>query len=140
MTAAEIETFIAEEFPQAHHGGKTHTIEEVRPLGAVVRMDYHERHLRPGGTLSGPSMMALADYAAYVAVLAQIGPVALAVTTNLSINFLRRPKPRPLIAECSVIKLGQRLAVTEVRLASEGERELVAHAVVTYALPPKSQR
>ena len=77
-------------------------------------MDYHERHLRPGGTVSGPAMMALADLALYVAMLAQIGPVALAVTTNLAFNFLRKPEPRGLVAECRLLKLGRRLAVGEV--------------------------
>jgi len=135
MTAGEVADFLDREFPQMNHGGKTFSIESVRPLGAVVRMDYHERHIRPGGTISGPSMMGLADYAMYVALLANIGPVALAVTSNLSINFLRKPGQRDMLADCSVIKLGSRLAVGEVRLTSEDSDDLVAHVMVTYAIP-----
>lgn len=137
MTAEEVEAFLAAEFPQMHHGGKTFSIESVRPLGATVRMDYHERHIRPGGTISGPSMMSLADYAMYVALIAQIGPIALAVTTNLSINFLRKPAQRDMLADCRIIKLGRRLAVGEVGVFSEGEEDLAAHAVLTYSIPDR---
>lgn len=118
-----------------HHGGRTYSIESVRSRGAVVRMVYDDRHVRPGGTISGPSMMGLADYAMYVALLANIGPVALAVTTNLSINFLRKPGKRDMLADCSIIKLGRRLAVGETALRSEGEAEMAAHAVLTYSIP-----
>ena len=90
-----------------------------------MRCDYHERHLRPGGTISGPTMMALADLALYVAILAQIGPVGLAVTTSLNYNFLRKPGPVALIAEARLLKLGKRLAVGEVGLFSQGETEMV---------------
>ena len=99
MTVAELESFLDREFPQIHHGGRSYHVEAVGPLTARVRMDYHERHIRPGGTLSGPSMMALADLALYLAILAHIGPVALAVTTNLSFNFLRKPEQKGLVAE-----------------------------------------
>lgn len=137
MTLQEVEAFLEEEFPQIHHGGRSYSIESVRAKGAVVRMAYHERHLRPGGTVSGPAMMALADYAMYVALLAQIGPVALAVTTNLSINFLRKPEQRDMLADCSILKLGRRLAVGEVALRSEGQDDLVAHVVTTYSIPER---
>lgn len=137
MTLQEVEAFLEEEFPQIHHGGRSYSIESVRAKGAVVRMAYHERHLRPGGTVSGPAMMALADYAMYVALLAQIGPVALAVTTNLSINFLRKPEQRDMLADCSILKLGRRLAVGEVALRSEGQDDLVAHVVTTYSIPDR---
>ncbi|MEJ8573738.1 PaaI family thioesterase [Microbaculum marinum] len=137
MNVTEVQEFLDTEFPQMNHGGKTFSIESVRPRGAVVRMQYHDRHIRPGGTISGPSMMALADYAMYVALLAGLGPVALAVTTNLSINFLRKPGPRDMLADCEVMKLGSRLAVGEVRLTSEGSDEIVAHVVCTYAIPPE---
>jgi uncharacterized protein (TIGR00369 family) len=135
MTVAELEEFLEREFPQIHHGGRTYRLESVGPLTARVRMDYHERHARPGGTVSGPSMMALADLALYVAVLAQIGPVALAVTTNLAFNFLRKPEPRGLVAECRLLKLGRRLATGEVGIRSEGGADLVCHATGTYAIP-----
>lgn len=137
MTAGEVDAFLDVEFPQMSLGGKTFAIDSVRPLGAVVRMDFYERHIRPGGTISGPSMMALADYAMYVALLANLGPVKLAVTSNLTINFLRKPGRHDMLADCSVIKLGSRLAVGEVKLTSEGSDEIVAHVVLTYALPSK---
>jgi uncharacterized protein (TIGR00369 family) len=135
MTRHEIEAFLDREFPQIHHGGRTYSVEAVGPLSATMRMAYHERHIRPGGSLSGPSIMALADLALYVAILAQIGPVALAVTTNLSFNFLRKPAQRDLIAECRLLKLGKRLAVGEVFLRSEGETEIACHATGTYSIP-----
>jgi uncharacterized protein (TIGR00369 family) len=135
MTRADIEAFLEREFPQIHHGGRTYFIEDVGPLSARLRMAYHERHIRPGGTLSGPSIMALADLALYVAILAQIGPVALAVTTNLSFNFLRKPAQRDLIAECRLLKLGKRLAVGEVLLRSDGEADIACHATGTYSIP-----
>ena len=135
MTREDVEAFLDQEFPQLRYGGRTYHIESVGPLSAQLRMDYHERHIRPGGTLSGPSMMALADLAIYVAILAQIGPVALAVTTNLSFNFLRKPGKRALIADCRILKLGRRLAVAEVGLRSEGMPDLVCHATGTYSIP-----
>jgi uncharacterized protein (TIGR00369 family) len=135
MTRDEIEAFLEREFPQIHYGGRTYSVEAVGVLSARLRMAYHERHIRPGGTLSGPSIMTLADLALYVAILAQIGPVALAVTTNLSFNFLRKPAQRDLIAECRLLKLGKRLAVGEVALHSDGEAEIVCHATGTYSIP-----
>jgi len=137
MTAAEVSAFLDREFPQIHHGGRTYHVEEVGPLRARLRMDYHERHIRPGGTLSGPSMMALADLGLYVAVLVSVGPVALAVTTNLSFNFLRKPAQRALIADCRLLKLGKRLAVGEVSIRSEGEDDLACHATGTYSIPDR---
>jgi uncharacterized protein (TIGR00369 family) len=138
MTRDEIEAFLDREFPQIHHGGRTYSVVAVGPLSATLRMTYHERHIRPGGTLSGPSIMALADLALYVAILAQIGPVALAVTTNLSFNFLRKPAQRDLIAECRLLKLGKRLAVGEVFVRSDGETEIACHATGTYSIPERS--
>ena len=137
MTVPELEAFLDREFPQIHHGGRSYHVEAVGPLTARLRMDYHERHIRPGGTLSGPSMMALADLALYVAILAHIGPVALAVTTNLAFNFLRKPEPRGLIADCRLLKLGRRLAVGEVSILSEGGTEVVCHATGTYSIPDR---
>jgi uncharacterized protein (TIGR00369 family) len=139
MTREEVELFLDREFPQIHYGGRTYHVEEVGPLFARLRMDYHERHIRPGGTISGPAMMALADLGLYVAILAQIGPVALAVTTNLSFNFLRKPDRRDLIAECRLLKLGKRLAVGEVAIRSDGHAELVCHATGTYSIPDRRE-
>src|SRR5688500_18870010 len=121
MTRDEIEAFLEREFPQIHHGGRVYSVEEVGPLSARMRMACDERHVRPGGTLSGPAIMALADLALYVAILAQIGPVALAVTTSLSFNFLRKPAQRDLIADCRLLTLGKRLAVGDGALRSAGE-------------------
>jgi uncharacterized protein (TIGR00369 family) len=135
MTREDIEAFLEREFPQVHHGGRTYSVESVGPLTARLRMSYHERHLRPGGTWSGPAIMALTDVALYVAILAQIGPVALAVTTSLSFNFLRKPAQRDLIADCRLLKLGKRLAVGEVLLRSEGESDIACHATGTYSIP-----
>lgn len=135
MTPSQIESYLDEVFPQLHHGGRTYFVEDVGPMTARLRCDYHERHLRPGGTISGPTMMALADLALYVAILAQIGPVALAVTTSLNYNFLRKPGQAALIGEARLLKLGKRLAVGEVSLFSQGESELVCHATGTYSIP-----
>ena len=135
MTISEVETYLDQVFPQLQYGGRTYFIEDVGPLTARMRCDYHERHLRPGGTISGPTMMALADLALYVAILAQIGPVGLAVTTSLNYNFLRKPGPVALIAEARLLKLGKRLAVGEVALFSQGDSEMVCHATGTYSIP-----
>ena len=106
-------------------------------MTASVRLAYHPDHLRPGGTISGPSMFALCDLALYVAILHEIGRVKLAVTTNLSINFLLKPEPRDLIGRATLMKLGRRLAVGEVALTSEGSGDVVCHAVGTYSIPAK---
>ena len=137
MTRDEVEMFLDEVFPQRNQGRAASVVEEVGPLCARVRLVYDERDLRPGGTISGPAMMGLADLALYVAILANIGPVALTVTTNLSFNFLRKPGQRDLIAECRLLKLGKRLAVGEVALRSDGAPEVVCHATGTYSIPKR---
>jgi uncharacterized protein (TIGR00369 family) len=137
MTVAEMTAFLDREFPQIHLGGRIFAVEAVGHGSCRMRMDYHERNVRPGGTLSGPSMFTLADLAFYVAVLGAVGPVALAVTTNLNINFLRKPAQRAMIAECRMLKVGRRLAVGEATLFSEGETEPVAHVTGTYSIPPE---
>jgi uncharacterized protein (TIGR00369 family) len=137
MTVAELERFLAGEFPQAFHPGSGLTIEAVWHGGGRVRQAYQPQFVRPGGTISGPTMMALADFTMYVGILASIGPVPLAVTTNLNINFLRKPEARDLIAECRLFKLGKRLAVGEVTLLSDGMAEPVAHVTSTYSIPTK---
>jgi uncharacterized protein (TIGR00369 family) len=136
MTVEEVERFLAAEFPQAFHPKSGLRIEEVWFGGCRVRQAYSDSFIRPGGTISGPTLMALSDFALYVAVLAAIGPVALAVTINLTINFLRKPERRDLIAEAKILKLGKRLAVMEVNLFSEGVDEPVAHVTSTYSIPP----
>ena len=138
MTVEEVERFLAAEFPQAFHPQSGLTIETVWFGGCRVRQAYSEKFIRPGGTISGPTMMMLSDFALYVAVLAAIGPVALAVTINLNINFLRKPERCDLIAEAKILKLGKRLAVMEVNLFSDGVDEPVAHVTSTYSIPPRS--
>lgn len=114
-------------------------VETLGPEGLSVRMLIAERHLRPGGTVSGPSMFALADVSIYLAVLSRIGPVALAVTTNCSIDFMRKPEAgKDLIAEARLLKLGRSLAVGDVLIRSEGRPEIVARAGLTYSIPPSS--
>jgi uncharacterized protein (TIGR00369 family) len=135
MTASEIVAFLDREFPQMNSRERRFVVEEVSGRSVKVRMIFHEQALRPGGTISGPAMFALADIAMYAAVLAQIGPRPLAVTTNLNINFLRKPKPGDMIAAATILKLGKRLAVGEIGLRSDGEAELAAHATATYSIP-----
>lgn len=111
--------------------------EEIGEGVCRVRLPYKQEYLRPGGTVSGPAMMGLSDFALYIALLSAIGKVELAVTSNLAINFLRKPRPGDLIAECRMIKVGRRLAYGEVFLYSEGDEAggPVAHATGTYAIP-----
>ena len=135
MDVEALNRFLAAEFPQSFHATSGLTIERVWHGGSRVRQAYQPQFIRPGGTISGPTMMALADFAMYVGLLASIGPVALAVTTNLTINFLRKPGARDLVAECRLLKLGKRLAVGEVTIHSEGLKEPVAHATSTYSIP-----
>jgi len=135
MTVDDLNAFMRDHFPGVEKMG--FEIESVDDRHIRMRLRDTERHLRPGGTISGPSQMMLCDTAMYLMLLAQIGPVALAVTTNLNINFLRRPKPSDLIAEGRLLKLGRRLAVGEVGLYSEGDDDPVAHATVTYSIPPR---
>ena len=136
FTLDELRAYLEEVFPQVWSRGD-YAIEEVGHMSATVRLNYHPDHLRPGGTISGPAMFTLADLALYVAILHEIGRVKLAVTTSLTINFLRKPEPRDLIAKVKLMKLGKRLAVGEVALTSEGFEEMVAHATGTYSIPAK---
>jgi uncharacterized protein (TIGR00369 family) len=130
-TLTAIREFLTTAFPQSHG-----IVEQVGDGSATVRQPVGLHELRPGGTVSGPVMMAAADLALYAAILAAIGIVPLAVTTNLSINFLRKPAAdRDIIAVCRLLKLGKTLAVGEVSLYSEGDPECVAHAVGTYSIP-----
>ncbi len=136
FTLEELRAYLVEIFPEAWTRGD-YAVEEVGPMSATVRLTYHPDHLRPGGTISGPSMFALCDLALYVAILHEVGRVKLAVTTNVSINFLRKPEPRDLIGRAKLMKLGKRLAVGEVALFSPGEADMVAHATGTYSIPAR---
>jgi len=138
LTAEELERLLAQEFPEAFHDGSGLSILDVWNGGARVRQGPRRNATRPGGTVSGPVLMGLADVCIYVAILASIGWVPLAVTTNLNINFLKKPAPGALIAEARLLKLGRRLAVGEVGIRAEGEDDLVAHATSTYSIPPRT--
>jgi uncharacterized protein (TIGR00369 family) len=135
MNAAEIEAFLREVFPQAFNDGEI-TIEAADGKTCRLRQRFNEKMLRPGGTVSGPTLMGLADFAMYVVVLSAIGPVALAVTTNLSINFLRKGSPgQDITAAARLLKLGKRLAVGEVNLFSGASADPIAHVTTTYSIP-----
>jgi len=140
MSIAEVNAFLDREFSELRRTAPTLRVETVAHGFARLRLGFDPQSLRPGGTISGPAMFTLADVAMYVAVLASIGPVALAVTTNLSINFLRRPPPGDLLGEARLLKLGKSLAVGEIYLRAPEAEDCVAHAVSTYALPPAHQR
>lgn len=131
MTVDEIHALMRKEFPQAE---ALVCLERVSEGKAWVTLNDVESNLRPGGTVSGPAMMTLADTAAYYLILSLVGPVALAVTTSLHIDFLRRPKPTPMTACARLLKLGKRLAVCSVEIETGGE--LVANATLTYSIPP----
>lgn len=135
MKPYELEEFLKAQFPQMDDFH--FRVERLEAKYLRLRLLYRDLHLRPGGTLSGPTLMTLADTAMYLLVLAHIGPIALAVTTNLTINFLRKPAPKDVLAEVKLLKLGARLAVGEVTMFSEEEEEAVAHATVTYSIPPR---
>jgi acyl-coenzyme A thioesterase PaaI-like protein len=138
FTLEELRAYLIEIFPEFWKDGDLR-VEEIAPMSARVRLIHHPKHLRPGGTISGPTMFGVCDAALFVAILGEIGPVAHAVTTSASINFLRKPAPADLIARTRLIKLGKRLAVGEVALYSEGESEMVAHATATYSLPARGE-
>ena len=132
MTVDELNDFFAVAFDS---GERTYRVEHVEPSRLLARQPVENLMLRPGGTVSGPTQMTLADAAAYALILAHIGPVALAVTSSLNIAFLRKPQPVDVIAEAEFLKLGRKLAVVEVRLRSDGRDDLIAQATVTYAIP-----
>ncbi len=139
MNRAQLTAFLQSEFPQV---ADDFEVAEVAPMQITMRKRVGEKHLRPGGTVSGPTMFALADVAVYLAILAMIGPKALAVTTNCSIDFMRKPRAgADLIAQCKLHKLGRVLAVGDVLIHSEGDDVAVlspvARATLTYSIPPE---
>jgi uncharacterized protein (TIGR00369 family) len=137
MGVVELRTFLQDEFPQAFGSGDI-AIESADGETCRLRQRYSDRMLRPGGTISGPTLMALADCAMYVVLLSAIGPVGLAVTTNLNINFLRKAAPgHDILAAARLLRLGKRLAVGEVNLFSEQTSDPIAHVTATYSIPDK---
>ena len=134
--ATKMERDQLNDFLRASFADEPGEVIELSAKHALMRLATGERHLRPGGTISGPTMMGLADAAMYALVLANLGPVALAVTTNLNINFYRKPEPGVLHARASMLKLGRRLAVGEVLLYTDDPEASVAHVTLTYSIPP----
>lgn len=136
MSVAELEAFLHAEFPQAFTTAGDIRIERADGRSCLLRQRFNDRMLRPGGTVSGPTLMALADFAMYVVLLSAIGPVGLAVTTNLNINFLRKGAAgEDVVAEARILKLGKRLAVGEVTLLSGDSVDPIAHVTATYSIP-----
>jgi uncharacterized protein (TIGR00369 family) len=133
MNVDELHRFIEEHFPQ---GGEYCQITQLAADSLEARLPFRQEFLRPGGTVSGPTLMGFADTVTYMLILSMIGPVALAVTTNLNINFMRKPPPEELLASARMLKLGRQLAVVEVHIHSTSTRALVAQATVTYSIPP----
>lgn len=134
MDRAALTDFLKTEFQQV---AEMFALEDVRPDGIRLRLLHDERHLRPGGTVSGPAMFALADVAVYLAILSQVGPKALSVTTNCAIDFMRKPAAGlDLICEARILKLGRALAVGDCLIYSEGQPAPVARASLTYSIPP----
>jgi uncharacterized protein (TIGR00369 family) len=137
MDEAALAAFLVRAFPQV---ADDYLIESLEPEGITLRLKVDDRHLRPGGTVSGPALFALADVAVYLALLSRIGPVALAVTTSCSLDFLRKPAAGcDLVARTRLLKLGRSLAVGEVLVFSAGEPDPVARASLTYSIPPRQR-
>lgn len=135
MDKAALEAFLQRAFPQV---ADDFAVEDVRDMALTLRLKVSDKHLRPGGTISGPSLFTLADCGIYLTILAMIGPEALTVTTNISMDFMRKPAAgKDLIGACRLLKLGRVLAVGDVLIYSEGVSEPVARASMTYSIPPK---
>lgn len=135
LTAEELRTHLERDFPEAFNGQSGLHIEAVWEGGARLRQDFRPEFLRPGGTISGPTLMALADTALYAALLGTIGWQPLAVTSTLTFNFLRKPPQGSLVADARFLKIGRRIATGQVSIMAEGNCELLAHATGSYAIP-----
>ncbi|MEM8536914.1 MAG: PaaI family thioesterase [Pseudomonadota bacterium] len=135
MDLPALRQFLEQTFPQV---ADDFAIDAITTDGIALRMHVNDSHLRPGGTVSGPALFGLADVAMYLAILSRIGPVALAVTTNCAIDFMRKPAAESdVLATARILKLGKRLAVGDVLMVSAGQADAVARASLTYAIPPK---
>lgn len=133
LTIGEVQDFLCRDFPQV---ADDYQVDALGPMTARLRQVPGERHLRPGGTVSGPTMFSLADCAVYLAIIAHVGKEALAVTTNASIDFMRKPAAgAPLIADVRLLKLGKSLVVGDVAIRSDGHSAMVARATLTYSRP-----
>ena len=137
MDAAEINALLKKVYPQLNDDFAAYEATEIFSGGCVVRLNADHRHLRPGDTVSGPSLFTLADIGGYVCVLSHAGPDALSVTTNLNINFMRKAEAGPIDGQCRILKLGRNLMVFDIEMVSGPDRHVVAHATGTYSIPPK---
>lgn len=137
LGAAEINTLLTSVYPQLNAEMMAYEAVEVFPGGCVVRLNATEKHLRPGNTVSGPSLFTLADIGGYVCVLSHAGPDALSVTTNLNINFMRKAEAGPVEGHCRILKLGRSLMVFDCDMVAGPDKLTVAHATGTYSIPPK---
>ena len=137
MNADEINSLLTSVYPQLNSEMSSYRTIDVFPGGCVVRLDAQARHLRPGGTVSGPSLFTLADIGGYVCVLSHAGPDALSVTTSLNINFVRKAEAGPIDGHCRILKLGKSLMVFDIDIVAGPNGETVAHATGTYSIPPK---
>jgi len=137
LSAAEVNRLMESVYPQLNGQFAYYEALEVFPGGCIVRLNADERHLRPGGTVSGPSLFTLADIGGYVCVLSHAGPDALSVTTNLNINFMRKAEAGPIDGHCRILKLGKSLMVFDIDIVAGPEGQTVAHATGTYSIPPK---
>lgn len=137
LDAAQVNELMRGVYPQLNAEMVAYEAVEVFPGGCVVRLNATERHLRPGNTVSGPSLFTLADIGGYVCVLSHAGPEALSVTTNLNINFMRKAEAGPIEGRCRILKLGKSLMVFDCDMVAGPDKHTVAHATGTYSIPPK---
>lgn len=135
LTAAEVNTLMGEVYPQLNRDYSDYDTIDVFPGGCLVRLNAGDRHLRPGGTVSGPSLFTLADIGGYACVLSHAGADALSVTTNLNINFMRKAGPGPIDGHCRILKLGRSLMVFDIDIVG-ADGQTVAQATGTYSIPP----
>ena len=137
LSVADVNALMATVYPQLNDQFAFYQATEVFPGGCTVRLNADERHLRPGGTVSGPSLFTLADIGGYVCVLSHAGPDALSVTTNLNINFVRKAEAGPIDGHCRILKLGKNLMVFDIDIVAGPDQHTIAHATGTYSIPPK---
>lgn len=139
MTADEVNAYLAQVYPQLNDTLAEYYAVSVGPGQCVVRLEASQKHVRPGGTVSGPSLFTLADIGGYVCVLSHLGQEALSVTTNLNINFMRKAEPGPIDGHCRILKMGRSLMVFDIEMRSPPDGPVVAHATGTYSIPPRKQ-
>jgi uncharacterized protein (TIGR00369 family) len=138
MTADEVNDLLRRVFPQINKDRTDYLVKDVFPGGCAIRLNATYEHLRPGDTVSGVSLFALADLGGYACVLSHAGPDALSVTTNISINFMRKAGPGPVDGRCRILKLGRSLMVFDIEMTAGADGDIIAHATGTYSIPPKS--